>query len=137
MRDPKIITIAEDGLVTFGWTGEDADEFDLLLQQFCILVLSISREYPWGTIIGGDTDTLAHYNVRENDTSELALELGGRISAIVDKIKSEHPDLISASLEGLEYNKLNDKVTARIAVRSIYGVRYIRLSLMDTIGELD
>ena len=129
MRDPKLITIADDGLITFGWTGEDATGFDLLLQQLCLAVLSKTREFQFGHFPGGDVETLATFNVSKNDTSQLSAELTSRLTSIVKHLKQNHTDLTDATLDSVQYNPSTKGVIAGIRVKSVYGIRYIRVNL--------
>jgi len=131
MRDIKLITIADDGLISFGWTGEDATDFDLLLQQLCIAILSKTREFEFGRFQGGDIETLATFNVSTNNTGQLSAEIASRLTSIVDCLKRDHIDLIDASLESVQYDPSTRGVTVGVRVKSVYGTRQIRLQLKN------
>ena len=127
MRDLKIIKRADDGLISFGWTGEEATDFDLILQHLCLAILSDTKEHPWGRFDGGDVGDLMTYSV--SDTSEVSAEIASRLSSIVAQMRPDHPDLQGATLEGVEYSRATRTLTVRILAHTDYGVQYLRLPL--------
>jgi len=123
MRDIKIVKIADDGLITFDWTGEEATGFDLLLQQLYVSLLSDTRDCKWGTFVGGNLKDLTTYT----DYSELSAELSSRIDMVCRQIMGTHPDFHGASLEGLDVS--GDSVRVYITVATDYGKRYIKIPM--------
>ena len=127
MRDIKIIDVADDGLVSFRWAGTEATDYDLLLQQLCLSILSDTKEYPWGRFDGGDVGNLTTYSA--SDTAAISAEIASRLSAIVDKMRPDHPDLRDATLEGVEHSRATGTLTVRILANTDHGVQYLRLPL--------
>jgi len=126
--DLKIIKIADDGFITFGWTGEEVSGFELLLQQLCVAILSNTRNFEWGRFFGGDVEDLTTYG----DKSQFSVEMSSRLSMIAEQIKGSHPDLQDVVLGAVDFNVASKRATVNISVKTDYGVRYIKLPLGDS-----